>query len=344
MDRRVDNLARRWPRHKLVLLDMASLVLCSLVNGRFGWASPVPQDMTEETSSRPTPPLHTATIATMHPPSNTDSGNQDTGHNGNPNIYYILAIGACAIGILALVAAFVYRRRYRRRQGTTAAREQDMYGFYGASSGEGHGHSAQPHQRHKKKHIVLSQKQFDMLPHTIAQGSLSSEATRDDATTCNVTNADQKGHKNSNGEAKNPIFPGALVESEACTICLGDIVQGERLVRLVPCNHQFHSDCVNRWLTQKSTLCPLCKADMLEGLGIKRPKSFSDNDNDIELVTIPLSVDRVQEEHTNNTPASTAAQSPDSAQTVEPSAYCQTDLAIPPRALTVDHQNQQRQL
>ncbi|PIA18533.1 hypothetical protein COEREDRAFT_38905 [Coemansia reversa NRRL 1564] len=185
-----------------------------------------------------------------------------------------------------------------------------------------------------------------MLPHTIAQGPLSSEATRDDANTGNVTNTDQKGHNNLNVETKIPVFPGALVESEACTICLGDIVQGERLVRLVPCNHQFHSDCVNRWLTQKSTLCPLCKADMLEGLGLKRPKSVAeDNDNDIELVTVPLAVDRVhEEEHTGNALAFHAAQSPDLTLTVESSAYGRTDPAVPPRALIVDHQNKRQQL
>ncbi|KAJ2802827.1 hypothetical protein H4R20_003128 [Coemansia guatemalensis] len=349
MDRRVDNLARRWPRNKMVLLDVASLVLCSLASGRFGRASPVPQDMTSEPLPESASSAPTESMGTMLPPSETDSEHQETGHIGSPNIYYILAIGACAIGVLALVAAFVYRRRYRRRRGTSPAAgagEGGMYGLYSASSGEGHGHGAQPHHRQKKKHIVLSQKQFDMLPHTIAQGPLSSEATRDDANAANVTSTDQKGHEHLDDKTKVPISPGALAESEACSICLGDIVRGERLVRLMPCNHQFHSDCVNRWLTQKSTLCPLCKADVLEGLGLSRPKSIAeDNDNDIELVTIPLTPDRVlTAERADDAQASPAAQSPVPSSTVEMSTRDQTDPAVPPRALTVDHQNQQQQL
>ncbi|KAJ2083390.1 hypothetical protein H4R24_000867 [Coemansia sp. RSA 988] len=348
MGRRMDILVRRWPRHKMVLLDVASLALCSLASSRFGRAAPVPQDATGETWSGLASSSPTESMGSMQPPpETTNSEKQDSGHIGSPNIYYILAIGACAIGVLALVAAFVYRRRYRRRQGTSSAAGaggRDMYGMNSASSGEGYGHGVQPHHRQKKKHIVLSQKQFDMLPHTLAQGSLSSEATRDDSNAANVPSTDQKEHKYSDDKAKIPVAPDALAESEACSICLGDIVREERLVRLVPCNHQFHSDCVNRWLTQKSTLCPLCKADVLEGLGLTRPKSIAE-DNDIELVTIPLAVDRVHtEERTDSAPASPVPQSRDPPPAVELPTRNQTDPAVPPRALTVDHQSQRLQL
>lgn len=42
---------------------------------------------------------------------------------------------------------------------------------------------------------------------------------------------------------------------EICSICLG--VLGDCIK--LPCNHCFHKDCVGRWLTTKSDLCPLCK-------------------------------------------------------------------------------------
>jgi hypothetical protein len=42
-----------------------------------------------------------------------------------------------------------------------------------------------------------------------------------------------------------------------CPICLEDAVAGE-VVCALPCAHQFHSDCIDRWLAA-STSCPVCK-------------------------------------------------------------------------------------
>ena len=42
-----------------------------------------------------------------------------------------------------------------------------------------------------------------------------------------------------------------------CSICLEDAVAGEVLCAL-PCAHQFHSACIDRWLAA-STSCPVCK-------------------------------------------------------------------------------------
>ncbi|KAK9916631.1 hypothetical protein WJX75_005132 [Coccomyxa subellipsoidea] len=45
-----------------------------------------------------------------------------------------------------------------------------------------------------------------------------------------------------------------------CPICLEDFSPGAVLHRL-PCNHQFHRDCVDKWLTQKAT-CPICQQSL----------------------------------------------------------------------------------
>lgn len=42
----------------------------------------------------------------------------------------------------------------------------------------------------------------------------------------------------------------------SCRVCLGEYEEGEEL-RLLPCFHRFHKDCVDEWLA-RNKLCPLC--------------------------------------------------------------------------------------
>ena len=44
-----------------------------------------------------------------------------------------------------------------------------------------------------------------------------------------------------------------------CAVCLEEI-EGDELARVVlTCNHAFHLECVNTWLS-KHSVCPLCRA------------------------------------------------------------------------------------
>lgn len=46
-----------------------------------------------------------------------------------------------------------------------------------------------------------------------------------------------------------------------CPICTDDFVKGQD-VRLLPCGHQFHPDCIDPWLINVSGTCPLCRIDL----------------------------------------------------------------------------------
>ena len=52
-----------------------------------------------------------------------------------------------------------------------------------------------------------------------------------------------------------------LKESEFCSICLNEIKTTE-IARVTNCKHTYHSNCLDRWLEEKST-CPLCKNNLL---------------------------------------------------------------------------------
>ncbi|XP_072520084.1 uncharacterized protein [Salminus brasiliensis] len=47
-----------------------------------------------------------------------------------------------------------------------------------------------------------------------------------------------------------------------CQICFCDYNKGEKL-RILPCLHDYHVKCIDRWLKENST-CPICRADVSE--------------------------------------------------------------------------------
>lgn len=43
-----------------------------------------------------------------------------------------------------------------------------------------------------------------------------------------------------------------------CTVCIEDFDIGDE-VKTLPCKHVFHSLCINKWVLERSTVCPNCK-------------------------------------------------------------------------------------
>uniref|UniRef100_A0A8C8XZ12 RING-type E3 ubiquitin transferase n=1 Tax=Panthera leo TaxID=9689 RepID=A0A8C8XZ12_PANLE len=47
---------------------------------------------------------------------------------------------------------------------------------------------------------------------------------------------------------------------KACTICITEYTEGNKL-RILPCTHEFHVHCIDRWLSENST-CPICRREV----------------------------------------------------------------------------------
>lgn len=56
----------------------------------------------------------------------------------------------------------------------------------------------------------------------------------------------------------------SLLDQSSCVVCMSDF-ENRQLIRALPCNHEFHAKCVDRWLKTNRT-CPLCRADVTERL------------------------------------------------------------------------------
>lgn len=73
---------------------------------------------------------------------------------------------------------------------------------------------------------------------------------------------------------------GVINDDDAnCAICLSHYEAKER-IRYLPCNHHFHSECVDQWLLKNKT-CPFCKREIDEKKE-ERKDSRSDNIQNVE--------------------------------------------------------------
>ncbi|KAK4431808.1 Receptor homology region, transmembrane domain- and RING domain-containing protein 4 [Sesamum alatum] len=49
-----------------------------------------------------------------------------------------------------------------------------------------------------------------------------------------------------------------------CYICLAEYEEGDK-IRVLPCQHEYHMACVDKWLKEIHGVCPLCRGDVREG-------------------------------------------------------------------------------
>ena len=69
--------------------------------------------------------------------------------------------------------------------------------------------------------------------------------------------------KEKEGEKEKDVVPDAIGR-ETCPICIVDFEEGDDL-RVLPCegHHRFHQECVDQWLLELSSSCPLCRQGAL---------------------------------------------------------------------------------
>ncbi|KAL3685836.1 hypothetical protein R1sor_003858 [Riccia sorocarpa] len=52
-------------------------------------------------------------------------------------------------------------------------------------------------------------------------------------------------------------------EATQCNICLVEYEEGDQ-VRVLPCHHEYHVACVDKWLKEVHRVCPLCRGNVCE--------------------------------------------------------------------------------
>jgi hypothetical protein len=75
---------------------------------------------------------------------------------------------------------------------------------------------------------------------------------------------------------------------ETCPICIVDFEDGDA-VRVLPCGgaHRFHQACVDPWLLELSSSCPICRQGMYSDLCYDFPGELTENHVQILLLWRP---------------------------------------------------------
>jgi hypothetical protein len=66
-----------------------------------------------------------------------------------------------------------------------------------------------------------------------------------------------------------------------CCVCLESMPMGEK-VRILPCRHVFHHECINGWFEHGKFTCPMCKMDLKKHLEERRLAS-----EELDAMTAP---------------------------------------------------------
>jgi hypothetical protein len=170
---------------------------------------------------------HTAMLSTRSASTATDSAGLS---NAEKVTLYVIAATASVLIVVGITIAVLRARCY---DGSWAAN-----------------HSGQPRQRSMAKALLKNiplvqyDDEIDFLPNMAKSsfdGSMKSSQADDETTRSTSV----------------PEKTTSIVKTgnSTCAICTDEFVKNQ-LVRVLPCGHLFHQNCVDEWLVKRSRTCP----------------------------------------------------------------------------------------
>jgi hypothetical protein len=79
-------------------------------------------------------------------------------------------------------------------------------------------------------------------------------------------------------------FHGEIGEDAVCAVCLSGMEAEDEMRELCNCFHVFHSNCLEKWLHQRQTTCPLCRCCLMPDPEMERADTTPPQNNQSWLV------------------------------------------------------------
>jgi hypothetical protein len=120
------------------------------------------------------------------------------------------------------------------------------------------------------------EKKVSPVPRTKKNSTLTTTVEHDDA-----SEGLSSGHVSQTQDLSAPLSPVSMIDDTVsspgsafthkslpdsqptCPICLDNFESGTTTIRELPCGHIFHPDCIDTFLSNNSSLCPMCKKTVL---------------------------------------------------------------------------------
>lgn len=106
----------------------------------------------------------------------------------------------------------------------------------------------------KSLNIIKRDLELGFQAHASGQHPPCSENIVNDDSEIRFTPESSNCHTTIPSELRSNANPGG--GESACAICAEDFIQGQYM-RVLPCNHHFHPQCIDPWLLEISDTCPL---------------------------------------------------------------------------------------
>lgn len=90
------------------------------------------------------------------------------------------------------------------------------------------------------------------------------------------------------GDGKLPPLAPEGDDAPTCTVCLCEYEEDD-LMRRLPCHHEFHKACIDKWMTQHTT-CPICREPLITPQELA---ALQDPSSSVAVIYIPQAVRRM---------------------------------------------------
>ena len=123
----------------------------------------------------------------------------------------------------------------------------------------------QPKQEPKVTDVELADTDTPVIRRSVENDGAHETETRDHAEPRQSMTSVRSGIGAAAGHADSDAIAGMASaesgEALGCSICTDDFETGQDL-RVLPCDHKFHPACIDPWLLNVSSTCPLCRVDL----------------------------------------------------------------------------------
>ncbi|QNQ00561.1 YALIA101S02e18668g1_1 [Yarrowia lipolytica] len=180
--------------------------------------------------------------------------------------------GVLALAVVVLISLGIWRvHRHPERYGLAPPDQTDEEREISDDFNNGGGDVYTPPPTRVEKAKGLARAVLDAIPLMRVmigsqedekdKGTAPGESSSSPAMSTHKRDVSNVSVKSSCDMSRMETLPVYIQEDDNCAICF-DNFEDNQIIRQLPCTHRFHADCVDHWLLNSSSQCPMCRMNL----------------------------------------------------------------------------------